>query len=203
MRLRGTTRQRPPIHEVLWEFPLFDNLYMSMQAQNISVVDVYLEDLESQLLMEYLETEHTPIPTALFVSALSQMWVFAVYELLRTWRQRARELSAYAEKRKRGGTDGGPTLKQETPTLAEAIYELSYDRVETDPKFVQRLRSAYDRIDQVFRRIEALRMNLAKHEIPKKKGSIALAPGYGRIDQTNGSIYWMVSLGGNKVDMIS
>src|SRR5947199_7663676 len=105
-------------------FPLFDNLYMSMQAQNISMVDIYLEDLESQLLMEYLEIEHTPIPTALFVSALSQMWVFAVYELLRTWRQRARELLAYAEKRKRGGTDGAPTPKQETPTLAEAIYEL-------------------------------------------------------------------------------
>ena len=58
-------------------------------------------------------------------------------------------------------------------------------------------------MEPVFRRIESLRMNLAKHEVPKRKGERAMAPGYGRIDGSDGSIYWMVDLGNNEVDMVS
>jgi hypothetical protein len=63
-----------------------------MQAVNIDLVDGHLEELEAELLQEYMANDRPPLPSMMFVSALSQMWVFAAYELLRTWRQRAREI---------------------------------------------------------------------------------------------------------------
>jgi hypothetical protein len=70
---------------------LFDDLFLSMQGQNVMLVDLYLRDLERDLLRELIEIERTPLPATLIVSALSQMWIFAVYELLRTWRQRVKD----------------------------------------------------------------------------------------------------------------
>ena len=47
--------------------------------------------------MEYIDIERTPSDTAMFVSAQSQMWIFALYELLRTWRSRTRKLIKWKE----------------------------------------------------------------------------------------------------------
>lgn len=58
------------------------------------------------------------------------------------------------------------------------------------------------RVESVFRRIEALRMNLAKHEV-KGKPQLAFAPGYSRIDDMTGSLVWFVDLGDRHVDMVS
>jgi hypothetical protein len=58
-------------------------------------------------------------------------------------------------------------------------------------------------MEPLFSRIEALRMNLAKHEVPKLHGVPAMAPGYGRIDGMTGSISWQVDLGNNWVDLVS
>ena len=71
-----------------WNLPLFEDLFLNMQGQNVMLVDFYLHDLERDLLREYVEIERTPFPVTLIVSALNQMWIFALYELLRTWRQR-------------------------------------------------------------------------------------------------------------------
>jgi hypothetical protein len=84
--------------ELLWKLPLFDDLFLSMQGQNVMIVDLYLRDLERDLLRELIEIERTPFPAMLIVSALSQMWIFAVYELLRTWRQRVKDLKRDAQK---------------------------------------------------------------------------------------------------------
>jgi hypothetical protein len=65
--------------ELLWKLPLFDDLFLSMQGQNVMLVDLYLRDLERDLLRELIEIERTPFPATLVVSALSQMWIFAVY----------------------------------------------------------------------------------------------------------------------------
>src|SRR5689334_4980844 len=69
-----------------------------MQAMNLAIVDSYIEDIELQVLREYIDQERTPIQIALFSSALAQMWVFALYELLRTWRQHMRFLIEYGNK---------------------------------------------------------------------------------------------------------
>src|SRR5882724_13462633 len=81
-----------------WNLPLFEDLFLHMQGQNVMLVDFYLLDLERDLLQEYINTESTPFPAILFVSALNQMWIFALYELLRTWRQRIRDLKLEAQK---------------------------------------------------------------------------------------------------------
>lgn len=84
------------LHEVLRGLPLLDDLFLGMQAMNVDLVGGYLDELEGRLLEEYVELERTPFQSAMFVSALSQMWVFAVYELLRTWRQRVVEVLRWA-----------------------------------------------------------------------------------------------------------
>jgi hypothetical protein len=181
-----------------WNLPFFEDLFLSMQGQNVLLVDFYLRDLERDLLREYLEIERTPVPAALFVSALSQMWIFALYELLRTWRQRVRDLKQEAQKPAPPALAGGAK-----PDLALLYRQGQLHRLRSDATFVAELDAAYARIERLFRRIEALRMNLAKHEVPKLRGVPALAPGYGRIDMRSGSMQWQVDLGGNVVDLVS
>jgi hypothetical protein len=183
--------------DLRWNLPFFEDLFLSMQGQNVMLVDFYLRDLERGLMRRYMEIERTPFPETLIVSALSQMWIFALYELLRTWRQRVRDLKQEAQK--------PPPHTQETPLseIALMFRKDQLERVRNDAAFVTEIDEAYARIEPLFRRIEALRMNLAKHEVPKMKGVPAMAPGYGRIDLMSGSIQWQVDLGENVVDLIS
>lgn len=66
----------------------FDDVFLNMQGMNIGLADSVVTQYEYQLLEEYFERKKTPIETVLTVGALSQMWVFALYELLRQWRDR-------------------------------------------------------------------------------------------------------------------
>ena len=70
---------------------LGDDLYLRMQTLNLSIVDQFLMGLEYDTLQKLNDQESTPTE-ATFLSAMSQMWIFAAYELLRTWRQRAKEV---------------------------------------------------------------------------------------------------------------
>src|ERR1017187_1165660 len=63
---------------LLWKLPLFDDVYYSMQGQNVMLVDVYLRDVETNVRNEYYELERTPVQSMMFLSAISQMWVFSV-----------------------------------------------------------------------------------------------------------------------------
>jgi hypothetical protein len=183
-----------------------------MQAMNIDLIDAYLSDLEQQLLREYIEIEKTPVDTALFVSALSQLWIFGLYELLRTWRQRAADVIKFAEEikplnlanRKNRITDKRRQIKKAVALNGSDIfYWKPYEKAAKSVRYFEAICNAIDRSELLFRRIEALRMSLAKHEIPKSKGSFALAPGYGRIDMSDGSIYWQVVLQDNQIDLVS
>lgn len=184
--------------DLQWNLPLFEDLFLSMQGQNVMLVDFYLRDLERSLIRRYIEIDRTPFPETLIVSALSQMWIFALYELLRTWRQRVRDLKQAAQKPPQPPVQATPLSD-----ITLMFRKDQLERVRTDAAFVSEIDQAYARIEPLFRRIEALRMNLAKHEVPKMKGVPALAPGYGRIDLMSGSIQWQVDLGENVVDLIS
>ena len=81
----------------LQSLPLFNDLFLSMQAVNLGMVHEFLLEIERELLRELVELERTP-PNTIFVSAISQLWVFGLYELLRTWRQRADEVLVFATK---------------------------------------------------------------------------------------------------------
>lgn len=209
----GNNHPQVGIVEAFQTIPLFDEPYLSMQVMNLHVVDNFLEDQETDLLNQYMETERTPLQTTIFVSALSQMWIFALYELLRTWRQRTRNILQWAKDF--GATPGHERTarlaakkhqveaRAADPRGAVILYWPAYEQAAVDPLFADSLRKAFDRSERLFRRIEALRMSLAKHEIPRMTGSYALTPGYGRIDMMTGSIYWQVVLVGDEVDIIS
>src|SRR5882672_7151262 len=192
---------------------LGDDMYLRMQALNLGVVDEFLMQAESDLLREYIEIESTPVPSAIFVSALTQLWVFGVYELLRTWRQRVREVMTFVKALHRVGPAARAKLmkaEKDRLTVAaphgEEIELRRWRPLETaslDPNSIAELQFALDSSERMFRRIEALRVHLAKHEMPKAKGSTAPAPGYGRIHNETGAIYYQVLLRGNEVDMIS
>lgn len=199
------------LHDVLRGLPLLDEVFLGMQALNVHVVDGYLEQIEAELLQEYIERERTPTASALFVSALSQMWVFATYELLRTWRQRVREMLGWADELS-GLTDGereeaAEAMRQEIEHRASEVLDPGlrwrvFARAQ-DGQFVEELRSAWNRTQLAFRAVEAVRMTLAKHEVPQQGGVFAGAPGYGRIDMETGSIYWQIELGSNEVAVFS
>jgi hypothetical protein len=67
-----------------------------MQAVNLDIVAQFLTDLEYKVLRELNQEERTP-PNAFFLNAQSQMWIFAVYELIRTWEERARDIIKWAQ----------------------------------------------------------------------------------------------------------
>jgi hypothetical protein len=181
--------------DLMWNLPLMDDLFLAMQGQNVMLVDFYLRDLERDLLRELVETERTPYLATVIVSALSQMWIFAVYELLRTWRQRIKDLKRDAQK------PAAPDSAQSS--LAGLHYRKQLAHLRMKSAYAKELDRAMTRIQPLFRRIEALRMNLAKHEVPKMNGVPALAPGYGRIDQIDGSISWQVDLGDSSAELVS
>ncbi len=174
---------------------LGDDIYLRFQAFNLGLVDNLLTDWERDVLSEYHRKEGTPTASAIVVGAVGQLWVFGIYELLRTWRQRGRELLAFADEL--AGLDEQarqPRLDQKKaevqaasadPARPNPAHLATFERVARDPAFPGSLRDALDRSEWPFRKLEALRVHLAKHENPKAKGSYAMAPGYARIDEVS------------------
>jgi hypothetical protein len=145
---------------------------------------------------EFAETERTPYPETVTVSALSQMWIFAVYELLCTWRWRIQQLKRQAQK-------PAEPLSAAHSHLAGMFYEKQLAQLRELPSYAKKLDRAMTRMQPLYRLIKALRINLAKHEVPGMNDVAALAPGYGRFDRMNESISWQIDLGNNSVQLVS
>ena len=204
-----------PLAGAITKLPLIRaDMYLRMQATNLSVVDMFIRGLEEQLLAEYLAIERTPTESAFFVSSLSQLWFFGVYELFRTWRQRAKEIAEFAREIldcDEGDREACIARRRELVESGSSLLESGlsrrwngYDAVIEDPaESIAQLSGALDRVEILYRRLEALRVHLAKHEVPKQIGSEAMAPGYGRIDGATGSMAYQVLLGGDEIDIVS
>jgi hypothetical protein len=114
--------------------------------------------------------------------AQSQMWIFAAYEVVRTWRQRAKEMIKWHD-------NGGLQLKLDTLEADQGfVHDGNLRRasmvreVIADPSIVGRLRDDLKRTHILFARMEYLRVSLAKHEVRGSANAPAMAPGYGRIN---------------------
>jgi hypothetical protein len=167
---------------------LGDDPYLRMQAFNLSLVDQFIAQLEKEVLDKLIDEERTPLAEAAFLCAQSQMWIFAAYELLRTWRQRCNDMIKWHE-------NGGLELKLKV--LEEDIGYLHFGKsyraaqirkTLEDPSVILQIHDDQRRTHMLFLRLEAIRVSLAKHEVRGRKGSVALAPGYGRINQWCGSL---------------
>jgi len=174
---------------------LGDDLFLRMQAFNLAIIDQWLTDLEYEVLRKLVDEERTPIAEATFLSALSQMWIFAAYELLRTWRQRAKEMVKWHE-------NGGLKLKLEALKKEQGYLHLGREyraaqirSVIDDPSQIKAIRRDLKRTHILFARLEAIRILLAKHEVWNKGKSVALRPGYGRINSWCGALDYEIENG--------
>ncbi len=167
---------------------LGDDPLLRMQSFNLSIVDPFLTGLEYEVRDKLHEEESTPVPEAAFLSAQSQMWIFAAYELLRTWRQRSKDIIKWFE-------NGGLEAKREAfekdsgyRHFGRQFRAKQVKQVIEDPTIIDKIRIDLRLTHMMFARLEALRVSIAKHEVRGRKNSVALMPGHGRINRWCGSI---------------
>lgn len=167
---------------------LGDDPFLRMQAFNLAAVDTFITGLEHRVHEMLITEERTPLPEAAFLSAQSQMWIFAAYELMRTWRQRASDMVKWHES---GGLQAKLAVfeKKEGYQHFGRQYRAAQVRaVIDDPPLIEKIRLDLKRTRILFIRLEAIRISLAKHEVWKKGKSVALTPGYGRINAWCGAL---------------
>lgn len=168
--------------------PFFeDDLYLGMQAMNVGIVDSIITQQEYALLREWIEIERTPGGTAMAVSAMSQMWIYGLYEVLRLWRDRRYQFSKLFD-------NGGVDLKissmpdDEPVNLTIETRKKQLLRFKQDSSYRDQIENTWAHIEPVYRMTELYRINLAKHAAPGKDSVIPRSPGYGRINRWCGSL---------------
>jgi hypothetical protein len=180
--------------------PLGDDLWLGMQCRNIAIVDqLFIRPLGPQAIQAYGKDDRTPGELLVPLSALSQMWVFSLYEWLRTWRSRADQLIDLADQHSRTKPQKKSKLiksyvaaakRRERHTSGMLTYHSEYVTKIGEPAFVASLKAYKDQTAGLFSMVEALRVTLAKHEVPKSNRLVAQAPGYARMNLMTGSLYW-------------
>ena len=177
-------------------------MYLSLQVTNLTVIDQFIMGVEHHTLQEYFRTDKTP-PETMFLNAQSQMWIFAAYELLRTWRARAKDIIMWAEN---GGLEMKARSLEEDQGFVHGSRQMRAKQlreVAANPSMIETVKMDLRRAHIPFSRIEHLRVSLAKHEVRGKRNSVAYAPGYGRINMMNGSLQYQLENGPVILDTIS
>lgn len=171
------------------------NTWLYQQAHNIGIVDKWLMHQEQELLHQKMSDDRPPLDLMWFISAQSQMWIFAAYELLRTWRENAARAVRLHE-------SGGLPLR-----IAALRRELPYrhhDRLRQareleivlqNPSIISQVNEDLRRISMLFAQLEHLRVAIAKHQVAgtAKNPGPAYAPGYARINLYTGSMQYELS----------
>ena len=168
--------------------PFFeDDTYLGMQAMNVGIVDAVLTSQEYVLLRRLFDEERTPADLAYTISALSQMWIFGAYEVVRMWRDRRYEFRKLADA---GGIESklGHFESDEELNATLRIRKNQLTRFRDKASYRKRIEETWERLEPAYRMIELFRMNLAKHAAPGKDGVMPRAPGYGRINRWCGSM---------------
>ncbi|MBD2568611.1 hypothetical protein H6G59_11990 [Anabaena lutea FACHB-196] len=154
---------------------------------NIGLADSVITQYEYQLLEKYFELEKTPSKTALTVGALSQMWVFALYEILRQWRDRKYQFKKWFDN---GAIDDKiqQLSKGDDLNLAQNIRSHQLEDYRNSQELRQTLDKQWYLLEPIYRKVELYRMNLAKHCAPGKDNLLPSSPGYGRINMLCGAM---------------
>lgn len=166
---------------------------MRMQVTSIGIVDTFIMEVETTVRNRLFQEERTPIDDAAFLQAQTQMWIFATYELLRTWRQRLNDIIKW---QRNGGLQAKiEVLRKDTNFLHYDRQGLAHqlERVVADPSIVDLFHRDLLKTAIPFHRLEFVRVALAKHEISGKAKALAYNPGYARIDQFTGSLQYELS----------
>jgi len=166
----------------------WDNMFLRVQANNLAIVDEFITKLEYQNLRAYLEEEKTPSSTY-FLLAQSQMWIFAAYELLRTWDERVRDILKWER-------NGGIPLKlkdlkaldKDPHRHGNEVLKQQLEAVLSGDVPAEELDAHHRHVQIQFKQLEWIRVALAKHEVKGKQKIPALSPGYGRLNLWCGSL---------------
>lgn len=181
-----------------------DNPVLVRQAFHLDLIDTLLNGLEDAVLRA--DEDDRALEQAAIVSAMSPMWIYAAYELVRTWRQRCEEVILLAD-------NGGLGLRAHH--LGQDLPYRHYDRelraaqlrvAQEHPGRVEALRQDLRRTEMAFKVLEFVRVALAKHEVAapgKKRQPIALAPDLALIDRETGSMKYEMSNGGAIIDFVT
>lgn len=182
---------------------LGDGPFLRMQAFNLSLVDHFIMGLELQLHRARFNEEKGLAGDTAFLSAQTQMWIFAVYELLRTWRARAKDIVKLAK-------NGGLQLKVDALARklrfehpARQMRPDQLRRIIKSPALLDDIARALRRTHILFSQLEHVRVALAKHEIGGKKNSIAHAPGLALFNRWNGSLEYEIGYEGTILGTLS
>ena len=140
---------------------LGDDLYLRMQASNVSIVDKWLMSLEKKVRIARFVEDEKDYESELFLGALSQMWLFAMYELLRTWRERAGEIQKWAANGGLGPKIAALEKDEGFPHLGRAALADLLKRAVADPAILPAIEDDLARTHILFRRLEFLRIALA------------------------------------------
>lgn len=138
--------------------------YMRMQAGRLGIVDVHLRDLEAAMAREYYVTDKLPMHLTTVVQALSELWIFGLYEFLRTWRQHVNEAIDYGTELGNVSARDADEAKRKDAIIEKKVADLrrragdedpffvqSFRRVEKNGQYLERLCAARDAVVPIFR----------------------------------------------------
>ncbi|CAN5520683.1 hypothetical protein BH10PLA2_BH10PLA2_01070 [soil metagenome] len=184
------------IPKALTSLALFDDdPYLRLQTVNLAVVDKFISDLEKRTLRRLIDEERTPTDDAMFLGAQSQMWIFAAYEIQRTWRQRMTDIIKWHECGGLGQKIASLEKDDGFQHFGKQARAHTLRKVQADSNIIQTIRDDLKRTYIAFTRLEFLRVFIAKHEISGKPNGIAMSPGYGRINMWCGSLDYEMNNG--------
>lgn len=196
--------QLPDLFGVLRELPhMFGYLYLQMQCRNISITDQAMSPMEEQLLFQKIDLEYTPLPETLLLSAWSQMWVFAFFELMRTWKVLVDDNLKFARAIVRAKTEDARRSvidkkvaendRASRLTIDFGAYRRAAMRgvIDFPVENIRAFEESLEYTKGLRRMLAEVRTSLAKHEIAGVK-AYAPSPGYGLISPINGSIGWRI-----------
>jgi len=172
---------------------LRDDLAMSSQAFNIATVDQFLMGLEMDFLRSRMDEDTPREPTrTIFLAAQTEMWIFATYELMRSWRERAKLVIKLAE---HGGLDAKISHLAAKPSwdYGSLMVGRQLTRVRDEPGLVQRLRDDVLRAHVPFHLLEWVRVQLAKHQEPGNARSYIRS--HPMMDRWTGSLNYELTQG--------
>ena len=184
------------------DLALFEgDLFLGMQGMNIGIADAVITPWEYRLRNEYIENERIPFDSATTVSAFSQMWLFTVYEVMRVWRDR---IYKYRKWHQTGGLNQirANLDTEDDLNFTKHVKRRQVERYQDDEEFRKRSESEWVLFEPVYRMVELLRMNLAKHAAPGKEAMLPRMPGYGRINMICGAMdFEVIDKDGNYYDL--
>ncbi|MGZ2433912.1 hypothetical protein ACVITL_004579 [Rhizobium pisi] len=182
-----------------------ENPFLVVQAGQICMVDNLLNALEDDVMCHQADDDRPRHKMAL-LGALSPMWIYAAYELQRTWRQRCEEVIKLADS---GGLDFKAGHLERDLGYRHYDRELRAEQLrdaQQRPELVAQMRIDLRRTEIGFTTLEFIRVALAKHEVSKKgskKPPIAFAPGMARRNQYCGSLEYEMSNGGTIIGTVT